>query len=185
MFDDDYPDYYLGDDEDRQRRSRRIDFAPQHPDGKPEGGDDDDDEDELHDVTERDDYRGPRPGHRRGINFTGLLAALVLVAAALTVYFRYLTPYVQESVVTGAVLDVDREGLIFKTYEARVMMPDGAVQELSVASERVARQMQALQGTDTRVNLECERYYGAAPWRGKSTTVVTGMRPVSDSDEAR
>lgn len=180
MFDDDYPDYYLGDDDEQPRQGRRIDFVPQGS-GRPMD-DYDDDEEELHDETERDDYRGPRPERRRrrgGFNFTGLLTALLVVAASLTVYFRYITPYAQESVVTGTVLGVERRGLIFKTYEATVLMPDGTTAEVSVASEDVARKMQALQGTDTQVNLECERYYGAAPWRGKSTTVVTGMRTIS------
>lgn len=178
MFDDDYPDYYLGDDDEAPRRSRRIDFAPQTADRE-----DEEDDEELHDETERDDYRAPRPGRQRrrgGVNFIGLLTALLMVAASLTVYFRYLTPYIQESVVTGTVLGVERRGLIFKTYEATVLMPDGTTAEVSVASEDVARKMQALQGTDTQVNLECDRYYGAAPWRGKSTTVVTGMRTIGE-----
>ena len=178
MFDDDYPDYYLGDDDEAPRRSRRIDFAPQTADRE-----DEEDDEELHDETERDDYRAPRPGRQRrrgGVNFIGLLTALLVVAASLTVYFRYLTPYIQESVVTGTVLGVERRGLIFKTYEATVLMPDGTTAEVSVASEDVARKMQALQGTDTQVNFECERYYGAAPWRGKSTTVATGMRTIGE-----
>ena len=160
MFDDDYPDYYLGDDDEAPRRSRRIDFAPQTADRE-----DEEDDEELHDET---------------VRAVTVLAALVVVAASLTVYFRYLTPYIQESVVTGTVLGVERRGLIFKTYEATVLMPDGTTAEVSVASEDVARKMQALQGTDTQVNFECERYYGAAPWRGKSTTVVTGMRTIGE-----
>ena len=89
-----------------------------------------------------------------------MLTALLVVAASLTVYFRYLTPYIQESVVTGTVLGVERRGLIFKTYEATVLMPDGTTAEVSVASEDVARKMQALQGTDTQVNFEWGAYYG-------------------------
>ena len=46
---------------------------------------------------------------------------------------------------------------------------------MTVADDALARRLQTLQGTGRPVTVSYERFYGTLPWRGGSTSVITGI----------
>lgn len=112
--------------------------------------------------------------------------AIVAVLLAVTVYIRYFNPYVTDSRVTGYVTNVERRGIIFKTYEGE-MISEASLTDttriysrdflFSVDDPLLARELQKYQGTGRPLTLVCKKYYGTLPWRGASRNVVTAVEP--------
>ncbi len=127
----------------------------------------------------------PKPRHRgrRFLIWTIVICVLALVGIG---YFRYFSPYITDSHITGYVANVERRGLIFKTYEADVITDSNLADTtavysrnltVTIPSPEIARRLQQIQGSGQRVTLVTERYYGMLPWRGGSTIVVTAIAP--------
>lgn len=117
---------------------------------------------------------------RRGYMVLGII---ILVLGAIF-YLRYLNPYVVDARTTGYVKSVEKRGIIFRTYEADVISEERLTDTtrvysgnmmLTVPDESLARRLQELQGTGRKVTIVYEKYYGTLPWRGASTTVITGI----------
>lgn len=131
--------------------------------------------------TPDDDTRKKRHGCRK---FLIWFVTLAIVALGLTFYLRYFNPYVTDARLTGQVLSVEKRGLIFKTFEAEIVTRDALADttrvytrecSMTVADDALARRLQALQGTGRPVTVSYERFYGTLPWRGGSTSVITGI----------
>lgn len=134
------------------------------------------------------------PG-RSGNRFRKAVAWFITIAIVVlgaTLYLRYFNPYTVDARLTGCVLSVEKRGVIFKTYEAdfvsREALEDTAhvytrQQSMTVASESVARRLQAIQGTGKPVTVIYERYYGTLPWRGGSTSVITGIADTNPGNQ--
>jgi len=168
---DDRPDYFLADDSDNDTentsagKSRTIDFLPEN-DKQPSTGN-------------SSGIKPPRSRFRRVLAWTVATGVIVLCAAF---YLRYCSPYAVDAAERVYVINVDKRGLIFKTYEAQVI-PASAIadttrvystpQQFSVASSEVATQLQKIQGTAIPVTLHYETYHATLPWRGASRNVVT------------
>ena len=93
---------------------------------------------------------------------------------------------------TGKLNYVVYKGLIFKTYEGKLIQsgfkspPDGGVQsnefEFSIAKKSMAEQLMRAGGKT--VELHYTEYFKAIPWRGYSRYVVDGIVNISeDKDE--
>lgn len=121
--------------------------------------------------------------------FRWILLLIVLVAAAAFVYFRFWFVF-GEGVKTGELNYVVYKGLVFKTYEGKLIQSGirsrtaGTIQsyefEFSVVDEALARELM-LQGGRT-VELHYREYFGALPWRGFTKFVVDSIvsaRPAS------
>ncbi|MDE6587583.1 MAG: hypothetical protein K2K40_04535 [Paramuribaculum sp.] len=175
MFDysDEKPDYFVGDSRDKASGAApdagsTLDFG----DGDDSGG--------------SHGYPDEAPRRRRGRArrvVAWIIAVCVVVLVALC-YFRYFNPYATESRIDGYVVNVERRGLLFKTYEAEIISESALTDTtrvysrtltVSIPSATLAHRLQAMQGSGRRVSLVTERFYGMLPWRGASTTVVTGI----------
>ena len=125
----------------------------------------------------------PKRRHRGRKALAWVIFICVVVLAA-WFYIRYFNPYVTEARASGYITNVEKRGIIFKTFEAE-MISESALADttrvytrdftFSVRSDSLARILQPLQGTGRKVTVVYERYYGMLPWRGGSPCVVTGV----------
>ena len=105
--------------------------------------------------------------------------AAVLSAAA---YFRFFFVF-GEGVKSGELNYVVYKGLVFKTYEGKLIQSGirsktaGTIQsyefEFSVENEALARKLMLLGGKN--IELHYKEYFGALPWRGFSKFVVDSI----------
>ncbi len=110
------------------------------------------------------------------------LMAIGMAIVAICIYLRYFNPYVTDGRLTCYVLNVEKRGVVFKTYEADVVSEQGLMdnsapytrqQSLSVDNEMLAKELQKLQGKGRTVVLKYKTYNATVPWRGASKWVVT------------
>ncbi|MCM1337772.1 MAG: hypothetical protein NC187_08700 [Candidatus Amulumruptor caecigallinarius] len=126
----------------------------------------------------------PRKRHR-GRKVLLWLIVIIILGGAAAVWLRYYTPYIQ-SQETGYVTNMERRGLIFKTYEGQ-MITESALTDtarvysrdfvFSVTNDALADSLQALSGSGRKVTVAYDRYYGALPWRGAQPVIVTAILP--------
>lgn len=118
--------------------------------------------------------------------------ALLLIGGAVFFYFRFYFVF-GEGVKSGELNYVVRKGLIFKTYEGKLIQSGirskgvGTIQsyefEFSVEDPALAEQLMLLGGRT--LELHYREYFGALPWRGFTKYVVDrilevdGAGPVS------
>lgn len=127
----------------------------------------------------------PAPRRHRGRKVLLWFIFIVLLVGGGAFWLRYLNPYTVDSLVTGYITNVDKQGLFFKTYEGQ-MISEGLAGDsnsvyqhdvrFSIPSPELARELQSLQGTGRKVTLVTEKFYGVLPWRGASNVIVTGIR---------
>lgn len=177
LLDDDYPDYFTDDDDtdagaDLRLRDEKTDGQTQHvihfsgadaSRGSGSGSMPDDDDD-------NDDFQ--HSGR------TWIAVALAIVAVlALTAYFRYFSPCVDDAVTDARIESVQTRGTLFKTYEARITdVTTGRQIDVSVADAATAATMQQAQGSSRAMRLHYRRYHAALPWRGESEVMVFSAR---------
>ena len=114
--------------------------------------------------------------------FWGWFIVLAIIGASIFVYFRYYFVF-GEGVKSGELNYVVRKGLIFKTYEGKLIQAGlrsraaGTVQsyefEFSVEKKSVAEQLM-LQGGKV-VELHYKEYFGVLPWRGFTRFIVDSI----------
>ncbi len=116
----------------------------------------------------------------------GVLAGVVL-AVILFLYFRYFSPYVEEATQYGYVEQIEREGLLFKTYEG-VLLPYKELMDTTrvyredfvfSANSTAATELRRNQYANRPVRVVYRRYYGSLPWRGNSRIVVDRVDTVN------
>lgn len=114
--------------------------------------------------------------------FRIIAPAVVLAALALFIYFRFYFVF-GEGVKSGELNYVVYKGLVFKTYEGKLIQTGirskaaGSIQsyefEFSVEDEVLARELM-LQGGKT-LELHYREYFGALPWRGFTKFIVDSI----------
>lgn len=114
--------------------------------------------------------------------FGYILLAVLAVGLALFLYFRFWFVF-GEGVKSGELNYVVHKGVIFKTYEGKLIQSGlrsrtaGTVQsyefEFSVRDAELARRLM-LQGGRT-VKLHYKEYFGALPWRGFTKFIVDSI----------
>ena len=120
-------------------------------------------------------------------------AVLLTVGLAVFLYFRFWFVF-GEGVKSGELNYVVYKGLIFKTYEGKMIQSGirsrtaGTIQsyefEFSVEDEALARELMLLGGRT--LELHYKEYFGALPWRGFTKFVVdsiVAVRPLPSSSE--
>lgn len=104
--------------------------------------------------------------------------AVLVVALGVFLYFRFWFPYA-EGTDMGNLNFFSREGIVFKTYEGKLIqtgMKTGMQSntfQFSVENERIADELMHSTGHD--VELHYKRYFAPLPWRGKSEFVVDSI----------
>lgn len=113
----------------------------------------------------------------------GFMISILLVAGlAVFFYFRYCFVF-GEGVKSGELNYVVHKGVIFKTYEGKMIQSGirsktaGSIQsyefEFSVDNERIARELMLNSGSS--VELHYKEYFGALPWRGFTKYIVDSI----------
>ena len=113
-----------------------------------------------------------------------IISVIVLLALGGFCYFRYWFPYA-EGTDTGELNYFSYQGVVFKTYEGKVIqsgLRSKAANTAGVASnefvfsvedERVADSL--MHCTGKQVELHYKRYFAPLPWRGQSVFVVDSI----------
>ena len=174
-------DYYLHDFSKESETSATPQPAPQTQPEQP--GQSSQPQFQFSQSAGEPERRAPR--RHRGRKVLLWFIFIVLVAGGVAFWLRYLNPYTVDSLVTGYITNVDRQGLFFKTYEGQ-MISEGLAGDsaqvyqhdvrFSIPSPELALELLSLQGTGRKVTLVTEKFYGVLPWRGASNVVVTGIK---------
>ena len=116
-----------------------------------------------------------------------IIAAVVVVALGLFIFFHFFFVY-SSGVNAGDINYFQREGVVFKTYEGKMIQSgfksttdaNGTLRsnefKFSVTSQGVADTLMRCSGK--HVELEWVRYMGTLPWRGNSQFIVTKVLSV-------
>ncbi len=124
----------------------------------------------------------PAKPHRKWRRIRNITLAALVAALALFIGFKFYFPY-GEGVKTGQLNFVVRKGVIFKTYEGKLIQTGfwtnqpGKIQSnefnFSIADKAIADTLMHAGGQ--LVELRYVEYFGALPWRGHSKYVVNGI----------
>ena len=112
-----------------------------------------------------------------------ITSVILLIAAAVFCYFRFFFVF-GEGVKSGELNYVVYKGVIFKTYEGKLIQSGfrstksgGTIQsyefEFSVEKPELARQLMLQSGKT--LELHYKEYFGALPWRGFTKFVVDSI----------
>ena len=126
-------------------------------------------------------------GKRVGCRIFGIVGAILLLAAAGFVFFKFYFVF-GEGVKAGELNLFVYKGYVFKTYEGRLIQAgynsknsNATIQSnefnFSVKDEKVARQLERCAGKF--VELHYKEYLGTLPWRGMQKYVVDSVYSVS------
>lgn len=119
--------------------------------------------------------------------FSAFLVLLLIVARALFFYFRFYFVF-GEGVKSGELNYVVHKGVIFKTYEGKLIQAGFRAQtagvqshefDFSVTNKELAERLMLLGGQN--VELHYKEYFGSLPWRGFTKFVVDSIvasRPI-------
>lgn len=111
-----------------------------------------------------------------------IISSIVVIALAAFIFFRFFFVY-STGVNAGDLNYFQEEGLIFKTYEGKMIQSgfrsSGKTTEglhsnelkFSVTDKAVADKLMRASGR--RVELRWKRYMGTLPWRGNSQYIAT------------
>ncbi len=114
--------------------------------------------------------------------FGAFLGLIVVVGLLVFFYFRFYFVF-GEGVKSGELNYVVRKGLVFKTYEGKLIQAGirsqaaGSIQsyefEFSVVNDELAEKLM-LQGGKT-IELHYKEYFGRLPWRGFTKFIVDSI----------
>ena len=113
--------------------------------------------------------------------FISISVLLLIVVGSLFIYFRYYFVF-GEGVKSGELNYVVHKGLIFKTYEGKLIQSGFRTQraglqsyefEFSVTDKALAERLMLLGGQT--VELHYKEYFGSLPWRGMTRYVVDSI----------
>lgn len=181
ILDDDKPDYFLESDDsantpattDSQsaKPGNTIDFGAHSSPAESTGA-------------AHDDVKPHHGKMRKALAWTVFVCAVILGGVF---YLRYCSPYVTDARLRCYVVNVEKRGLIFKTFEADVVSESAVTDtarlysrdySFTIDNDAVASKLQQMQGTGRPVIIGYEKYYGTLPWRGASKLVAVSVEPV-------
>lgn len=119
--------------------------------------------------------------------FRNMAILVIIIGLAAFVGIRYYYPY-GEGVKTGQLNFVVYKGVIFKTYEGKLIQTGfwsntGGIQsnefEFSISDPKIADSLMHAGGQI--VDLHYKEYFGTLPWRGHSKYIVDGILKITPS----
>ncbi len=115
-------------------------------------------------------------------------SAVVAVCLFIAIWLRFFSPYVEDAVQYGYVENIERRGIVFKTYEG-VLIPYKELMDttriyrrdfiFTAVNESIAIQLKKAQFDARPVRVGYIRYHATVPWRGSSNIVITSVDSVS------
>lgn len=133
---------------------------------------------------------------RRGCGFWFWFFFVIAIALGITIWIRYFNPYVTDAQIRGYIVNVEKRGIVFKTFEGELLSKTAMEDTnriysrdftFSVANDSLARVIQSFSGTGRQVIINYRSYYGMLPWRGSSCNIADGImpaRPSADTDDS-
>jgi len=116
-----------------------------------------------------------------------LLFLLIILGLGFVIVYFYL-PFGDSSVKAGQLNYVMHKGIIFKTYEGKLIQTGyksgatGGVQsnefEFSIENKELAQKLMNMAGKN--VKLHYKEYFGALPWRGYTKYIVDSIISVDE-----
>ncbi|MBR1850325.1 MAG: hypothetical protein IJ789_03015 [Bacteroidales bacterium] len=118
-----------------------------------------------------------------------IIAAIAVVALGVFVYFHFFFVY-SSGVNAGDINYFQRQGVVFKTYEGKMIQSGFKAAgnntaglrsnefKFSVTNQQVADSLMRYSGK--HVELRWKRYMGTLPWRGDSEYIVYEILSVED-----
>ncbi|MCM1162908.1 MAG: hypothetical protein NC339_01445 [Muribaculaceae bacterium] len=180
-------DYFLSnfDDEEKKKEDTPAADTPdgQNTDASTQGGSDFQFTGPVPTDAEAAQTPQPKPRKRRHRWWWFWLCLFALAAGAF--YVRYFVPHTEESKITGYVTNVEKRGIVFKTFEGEMISENQLTDSshiyqrdvvFSMPNDSLGRAVQAWQGSGKPVVLTVKKYYGTLPWRGATNTIVTDVR---------
>ncbi|MFR9165713.1 MAG: hypothetical protein ACLVKO_05640 [Dysgonomonas sp.] len=123
--------------------------------------------------------------------FLTYLLVIIIVGGIGFFIFWFYVPFSSSSVRAGQLNYVMYKGVIFKTWEGKLIQSGfrsqtaGKVQsnefEFSIKNEELAKKLMNYTGKD--VMLHYKEYYGTLPWRGYTKFIVDSIVSVKDHTE--
>ena len=117
--------------------------------------------------------------------FFRYLLVFILLALAPFIYWRFYYT-VADGTQAGMLNVFQKKGLIFKTYEGKLIQSGFKANiqsnefSFSVTDSRLADQLMKLSGKE--LNLHYKQYLGSLPWRGMQQNIVDSIYEVRDPD---
>ncbi|MEI6582453.1 MAG: hypothetical protein WCO43_02585 [Chitinophagia bacterium] len=115
--------------------------------------------------------------------FFRYLLVFILLALAPFIYWRFYYT-VADGTQAGMLNVFQKKGLIFKTYEGKLIQSGFKANiqsnefSFSVTDSRLADQLMKLSGKE--LNLHYKQYLGSLPWRGMQQNIVDSIYEVRD-----
>lgn len=140
---------------------------------------------------EKDDRWYHLRPRRRTRFYLWLILAAVCVGGIITVYLRYFSPYIEDAVQYGYVENIEKRGMVFKTFEGTLipykeLMDTTRVYHrdfiFTAANVKIATELLLAERNHRPVRVEYKRYFGTLPWRGSSQIIVTKVDSVNPRD---
>lgn len=123
--------------------------------------------------------------------FLGIFIALIIIGLGVFFYIRYYYVF-GEGVKSGQLNYVVYKGVIFKTYEGKLIQSGfrgskpGAIQsyefEFSVTNKDIADRLMRAGGKN--VELHYKEYFKPIPWRGYSAYIVDSIVSIQNSNNS-
>ena len=116
--------------------------------------------------------------------------AVVVIGLIIACWIRYFSPYVEDATQFGYVENIEKRGLIFKTYEGtiipyRELMDTTRVYSrdfiFSVADNKTATTLKQALYDAKPVRVTYRKYHATVPWRGSNKIVVMSADTVNPS----
>lgn len=137
------------------------------------------------------------PSNSGGRKMTLIWGAVALIVVAIVgiIYFHWFRPYADQSMMSGYINNIERRGLLFKTYEGelipfRSVIDTTRMDTLNVdrsnytfsAVPEVAAKLRRMQYSNTPVRVEVKRYRASLPWRGESRVQIVAVDSLNPAD---
>ena len=117
-----------------------------------------------------------------------LICGLAVVGLVIGCWIRFFSPYVEDATQYGYVENIEKRGMIFKTYEG-TLIPYKELMDttrlynrdfvFSVADQNTAATLKQAMYDVKPIRVGYKKYYATLPWRGASKIVVTSADTVS------
>lgn len=128
--------------------------------------------------------------HSRMPLWIWVIGVLVLVGLVIGCWIRFFSPYVEDATNYGYVENIEKRGMVFKTYEGTLipykeLMDTTRVYNrdfvFSVADQKTAATLKQAMLDAKPIRVSYKQYYATVPWRGANKIVVTAADTVDPS----
>lgn len=126
--------------------------------------------------------------HNRLPFWVWLLCGLAVVGLVVGCWIRFFSAYVEDATQYGYVENIEKRGMIFKTYEGTLipykeLMDTTRVYNrdfiFSVPDQKTAATLKQAMYEAKPIRVTYKKYYATVPWRGASKIVVTDADTVN------